>query len=65
MASTHEARFDYAGPYRSLERAKDILDDMFASGEVCEGEHPLVEGRTLRRGGRKNSIRQWYITLPM
>ena len=35
-------RFAYA-IYRTKERAQGALDDMFANGEVCEGEHPTIE----------------------
>lgn len=49
-----EPRFVYAS-CKTRERAEAILEDMFASGEVCEGERPLIE----RKGKR------WCITLPM
>ncbi|MDE2071729.1 MAG: hypothetical protein KGI70_03300 [Patescibacteria group bacterium] len=31
------------GLFSSRERALAMLEDMFASGEICEGEKPLVE----------------------
>jgi len=58
-----EARYDYAGPYRSSQRANDVLEHMFASDQVSEGERPLIEGRAVR--GTKGIVRRWYITLPM
>lgn len=39
---------------RTFARANDMLEDMFCSGEVCEGERPLIE---TRRVGRK----LWYV----
>lgn len=60
-----EARYDYAGPYKTIERAEAVLDDMFASGDVCAGERPEIE----RRGGKTASWSparyRFYITLPM
>lgn len=58
-----EARYDYAGPFRSRERAEEVLDNMFASDEVCEGEHPEIESRKPRLNGKY--VRRWFITLPM
>lgn len=58
-----EARYDYAGPYRSATRADEVLDHMFAADEVCEGERPQIESRKIRRDGK--SVTRWFITLPM
>jgi len=58
-----EARYDYAGPFRSAERADDVLADMFNRDEVCEGERPEIVSRKPRIGGRY--VKRWYITLPM
>jgi hypothetical protein len=49
-----EARFVYFS-CKSLSRCEDMLEHLFATGEVCEGEFPKIE----RRGSR------WCITLPM
>ncbi len=37
-------RFDY-GWYRTKERAEAALEDMFAFGDVSEGEFPRIEKR--------------------
>ena len=58
-----EARFDYAGPYREAMSAVAAVDDMFATGEICESERPLIEPRKVRRNGKP--VTRWYITLPM
>lgn len=29
--------------YRDRERANDALEDMLATGDVCEDEHPTIE----------------------
>ncbi len=58
-----EARYDYAGPFKSAQRADDVLGDMFAADEVCEGERPLIESRKLRRDGK--AVTRYFITLPM
>lgn len=51
---TNELRYIAAGPYRTQERAEDVLEDMFARGDVCMGERPRIQRRN---GG-------WAITLP-
>ncbi len=58
-----EARFDYAGPFKSADRADEVLGSMFNADEVCEGERPLIEGRKLRRDGKV--VTRYFITLPM
>lgn len=58
-------RFEYGGPYRNEERAEMALENMFASGDVCDGELPRIE----QRGGKKTaswskpSKRFWVITV--
>ena len=54
-----EARFDYAGPYKSRERAESMLEHCFATGEISMAESPSVEGRATAKG------RRYFITLPM
>ena len=49
-----QARFVYFA-CKSRSRCEDVLESMFACGEVSEGEFPKIE----RRGYR------WCITLPM
>lgn len=42
-------RFQFAYSWHaSRENAEDALEEYFADGEVCEGEHPRIE----RRGDR-------------
>lgn len=59
-----EARYDYA-TFKTLDRAEEYLEYMFAAGEVYEGERPLIE----RRGGKTASWSKahyyYVITLPM
>jgi len=43
-------RYDY-GFYRTRERAEMALEEMFATGEVSEGERPEIE----KRGGKTRS----------
>ena len=33
-----EARFDYAGPFKTAERANDVLEDLIASDQMSPGE---------------------------
>jgi len=54
-----EPRFEYAGPYKTRERAEAALEHCFATGEVVEGERPEVESRKTPKG------RRWFVTLPM
>ncbi len=56
-----EARYDYAS-YKTYERASDALEDMFASGDVTQGERPKIEPR---RSSPKRPVERWVITLPM
>lgn len=30
------------GTFRTYDRALDILEDMYANGEICAGERPLI-----------------------
>lgn len=60
---TIEARFDYAGPYCSMQRAEEVLDNMYAADEVREGERPTIERRKPRVNGKY--VARYYITLPM
>lgn len=55
-------RYDYA-TYRTLERANDALEDMFAAGEVCEGESPRVERRVHKTASWSKAITQYVVTL--
>ena len=58
---THEARFNYGGPYRTAEHAADELESMFAQGDVCEAERPRLEARKVRREGQP--VPRWTISL--
>lgn len=60
--TTIEARYVYSS-HKTRDRAEDALEDMFASGDVCEGERPMIEAR--REGGLHPRIVAWQITLPM
>ena len=56
---SQEARYDYTGYYRDFERADAILQDLFASGQVSEGDRPKIERRVTPTGTF------YLITLPM
>jgi hypothetical protein len=53
-------RYEYAS-YQSLQAAKATLEDMFATGDVTEGERPLIEKRQSRQ---YPGITRYVITLP-
>lgn len=53
-------RFDYAR-YKTRERAEMSLEDSFASGDISQGDRPLIEPRRDHNG----RILYWSITLPM
>lgn len=61
MKTQHEPRFEYAGPYRSVERASDELANLFEQGDVSEGERPRVTSRQVRRDGKR--VTRWFVTL--
>lgn len=50
------ARHTIAYGYKSVEAALDALEDMFAGGEVCEGEHPRISRYTAKNGKVRFSI---------
>ena len=57
-------RYEYAGPYRSIERAEAVLEDMYATGDVFECERPAIEARRGYRdrvSGRKITV--YYVTV--
>jgi hypothetical protein len=37
------------GTFRTRERAEEVLEDMFANGEISEGEKPRIEPTTTHR----------------
>lgn len=51
-------RYTYATA-KSLERANLMLENMFAEGEVSEGERPMIE----RRKDHKGKTTHYEITL--
>lgn len=56
-------RYDY-GFYKTREAAELALEDMYATGEVCEGERPRIEPPR-RSGGKSKAIGSgmWRITV--
>jgi len=52
------ARFDYVA-YKTRSMAEFMLEDMFATGEIVEGERPKIERREVMGGVR------YVITLPI
>lgn len=54
-------RYVYASWYKTRQRAEEVLEDLYATGEVCEGERPQVEGRKAMRDGQ--SVTRYCITL--
>lgn len=45
------------GTFKTRERANDVLEDMFANGEICEGERPDVETITVQI--EANGVIRW------
>jgi hypothetical protein len=60
-----EARFDYAGPFKTEARADEVLSQMFACDEVCPSERPDIERRQTRKSPHFPSRIRYFITLPM
>lgn len=58
-----EARFDYAR-YKTREGAESALEDMFAAGEVSEGEFPRIEKRVYKPASWSRARTSYVITLP-
>lgn len=56
--SKGELRFAYA-ICKTREKAEAILEDMFASGDVCNGERPQVEPFSL-----DHRRKAWCVSLP-
>lgn len=42
-------RIEYAR-YRTLDRAREALDDMYAAAEVSDGDRPRIEARRDHKG---------------
>lgn len=57
------ARFPYASGYKSAAAADDALADLYAAGEVCEGESPEIESYQARRKADGKLVRRWRITV--
>lgn len=56
-------RYIYRGGLRTAREALDVLEDMFAVGEVCEGEHPQIERREGGRFDKTRRYRSYVITV--
>lgn len=56
-------RYDYAGPYKSFEKANDSLEDCFADGSVSSGEAPRVERREHKTASWAKGRTRFYVTL--
>ena len=58
-----EARYRYAGPFRSRASAEDALESAFASGDIVPSERPQIVRYSY--GLRREPNRaDFYITLP-
>lgn len=55
-------RYDY-GAYKTLERAQAALEDMFATGDVCEGEKPEIEKRSGKTASWSKAKTRYVVTL--
>lgn len=56
--------FEYAGPYKTRERAEQVLEDCFATGDIVEGERPEITYRNTGFGDGKGRyfIRLTYVS---
>ncbi len=55
------ARFDYAGPFKTAQRANDVLEDLIASDQLSpyEGE---IERRDHKTASWSKNRTRYYIT---
>lgn len=58
---TKTGRFIYAGPYKTQEKADEVLADMYASGDALPGEDVKIETIRVRGAGRQT---RYVITHP-
>jgi hypothetical protein len=59
-----EARFDYAGPFMTAERANDVLEDLIASDQMSPHE-AQIDRRAHKTASWSKSHTRYYITTPM
>lgn len=59
-----EARYNYAGPYSSYEKAYDSLVESYADGDVSPSENPKIEKHSRKVASWDKTKPVWYITLP-
>lgn len=58
-----QLRYDYAGPYKTFERANASLEDSFAQGEISMGQGPRIERRSRKTASWSHASDVFYITL--
>ena len=57
------ARFTYASGYKTADAADTALGDMYAGGEVCEGERPEIESYKARHKVTGKTVTRYKITM--
>lgn len=57
-------RFDYAGPYKTREKAEAVLEEMFATGDICAAEQPQVEVRSGKTASWSRKPTRYFVTVP-
>lgn len=60
----HQARYNYAGPFKTYERAEDRLISLYAEGDVTPSEDPRIEKHNTKVASWDKSKSVYYITLP-
>jgi hypothetical protein len=56
-------QFVYFSTYRGRAVAENELEDMFATGTVCEGENPRIVARPAGKGPDGRPRTQWVIMI--
>jgi hypothetical protein len=56
-------QFVYFSTYRGRLAAVQALEDMYATGDVCEGEHPRIVARPAGKGPDGRPRTKWVILI--
>ena len=58
-----QPRFTYASGYKTAHAADTALGDLYAGGEVCEGERPEIESYKARNKITGKPVTRYKITM--